>query len=65
MVFDGVKFNEEWAITKTESQFIEHERHTLPAAKLKEVYALIKLKHGNSKKPLPEIKEDRRQPDGD
>lgn len=42
MVFQGIGFNDEWAKTKTEAEFIAHEsHHGLSEKQLKEVYALM------------------------
>lgn len=49
MVFNGVWFNEAWAKTKTEAEFVAHESHIgLSEKQLKEAYALM-----NPKKKVP------------
>lgn len=51
MIYDGLYINDEWAASLTEAQFLKHEKHTLPEAKLKEVYDICKAMHnGNGKK---------------
>jgi hypothetical protein len=42
--YGHVVFNAEWAASKTEKQFVDHEKHSgLTVAQLKEVYKLCKL----------------------
>jgi hypothetical protein len=53
--YEGVSFNAEWAATKTEKEFIEHERHHgLSDAQLKEAYKLCKeaVKPADVKTPI-------------
>jgi hypothetical protein len=41
--FEGVVFNADWANTKTEKEFVEHEsHHGLTTAQLKEAHKLCK-----------------------
>lgn len=48
MVFEGIKFNDEWVKTKSEAEFIAHEsHHGLSEKQLKEVYRLIVPKKKN------------------
>ena len=43
MTFEHVTFNATWAATKTEKDFVEHEKHHgLTEAQLKEAYKLCK-----------------------
>lgn len=43
VTYEGVGFNADWAATKTEKEFVEHEKHQeLSPAQLKEAYKLCK-----------------------
>jgi len=43
VTFEGVTFNADWAVTKTQKQFVDHESHTgLTADQLKEAHNLCK-----------------------
>ena len=54
MVFNGIWFNEAWAKTKTEAEFISHEsHHPLSKDQLKEVYALLNPKKRSVEKNPP------------
>lgn len=51
MKYEGRGFNEKWAASKTQKEFVEHEKHTgLTEAQLKEVHSLcVKKVKGESK----------------
>jgi hypothetical protein len=41
MKFEGISFNSKWAASKTEAEFLEHEKHhDLTEAQLKKAYSL-------------------------
>lgn len=43
VTFEGITFNADWASTKTEKEFVEHEKHHgLTDAQLKDAYKLCK-----------------------
>lgn len=43
VTYEGIGFNADWAASKTEKEFVEHEKHhTLSEAQLKEAHKLCK-----------------------
>lgn len=60
MVFDGIYFNDNWIKGISLEHFLDHEKHTMPEEKLKEVYQLIH-QYGDSQKPIQPVKATRRK----